>query len=399
MAEYPDTAAPIEAKPLELVPVEKEQVETPAKPEPTTKSAKPAINTAADYMREYKLFEKKYKNYKAIEEEVGTTDANQYYKRIESGELSPKRALHLSKKDATPAMTSMTKDYFSKISSADFSIKYGDEWLNTASERELTKYSSILSNILKNEADVEIAARKKKAKADKAERKKKVDAEKANKKLEKAEIAAKEKEREAQDKEADALRKKEDVFTKARGESYSLMVKLGVRLNNPVSRIMDATKQGEVQKEYDNAWGSLQTFIDDPYADTVNKQTGDTIDWQGAIEQIYDDVNTYVNTLSTSAPETLHDAIGFLDREAIEYDLGGYESGEEGYPNIGKLRDTYANQMLNLVNGFIKSALATADPPNEEQAAEATVNEIARTTKDGRSAIFNADTKEFIRYE
>ena len=378
MAEYPDTAAPIEAKPLERVPVEKEQVETPAKPEPTTKSAKPVINTAADYMREYKLFEKKYKNYKAIEEEVGTTDANQYYKRIESGELSPKRALHLSKKDATPAMTSMTKDYFSKISSADFNIKYGDDFLNTASERELTKWSSILGNILKDEADVEIAKRQKIA-----------DAEKAEIERQEAETTADKKEKARLKKEVDARRKKEDVFTKARGEAYSLMTKLGVKLNNPVSRIMDATKQGLVQAEYDNAWESLQAFIDDPYAD----------DWEGAIAQIYDDVNQYVNILSAEAPETLHDAIGVLDREAVEYDLEGYESGEEGYPNIGKLRDTYASQMLNLVNGFIKSALATADPPNVEQAAEATVNEIARTTKDGRSAIFNADTKEFIRYE
>ena len=199
-----------------------------------------------------------------------------------------------------------------------------------------------------------------------------------------AEIAERNKTK-AKDKEEEAQRKKEDTFTENRGQAYSLMVKLGVKLNNPVNRIMDATKRKAVQDEYDKAWGSLQTFIDDPYAG----------DWESAIAQIYDDVNAYVNTLAGSAPEALHDAIGVLDREAVEYDLEKYESGEEGYPNIGKLRDTYANQMLNLVNGFIQSALATADPPNPEAA----VKEIKRQTKDGRTAIFNADTKEFIRYE
>ena len=337
------TAAPLEVKPLELIPAEERQA---------TKPARPAINTSADYIREYKIFEKKYKTYQKIEEEVGTTEANVLFKDVEDGKMSSARALNLAKSRATPSMRQMAKDYHDGISLEDFSTRYGDDFLSTASEKELTKWSFYYGKIVKDEGDAEIAERNK---------------------------------TKAKDKEEEAQRKKEDTFTENRGQAYSLMVKLGVKLNNPVNRIMDATKRKAVQDEYDKAWGSLQTFIDDPYAG----------DWESAIAQIYDDVNAYVNTLAGSAPEALHDAIGVLDREAVEYDLEKYESGEEDYPNIGKLRDILANQMLNLVNGFIQSALATADPPNPEAA----VKEIKRQTKDGRTAIFNADTKEFIRYE
>ena len=72
------TVAPLEAKPLELIPVEERQA---------TKSARPVINTPADYIREYKAYANKYKTYQKIEAEVGTTEANALFKDVDDGKM------------------------------------------------------------------------------------------------------------------------------------------------------------------------------------------------------------------------------------------------------------------------------------------------------------------------
>ena len=190
------TAAPLEVKPLELIPAEERQA---------TKPARPAINTSADYIREYKIFEKKYKTYQKIEEEVGTTEANVLFKDVEDGKMSSARALNLAKSRATPDMRQMAKDYHDGISLEDFSKRYGDDFLSRASEKELTKWSFYYGKIVKDEGDAEIAERNK---------------------------------TKAKDTEEEAQRKQEDEFTKARGEAMSLMMKLSVRLNTPLDKIL-----------------------------------------------------------------------------------------------------------------------------------------------------------------
>ena len=109
------TAAPLEVKPLELIPAEERQA---------TKPARPAINTSADYIREYKIFEKKYKTYQKIEEEVGTTEANVLFKDVEDGKMSSARALNLAKSRATPSMRQMAKDYHDGISLEDMEMTF-----------------------------------------------------------------------------------------------------------------------------------------------------------------------------------------------------------------------------------------------------------------------------------